>query len=607
MKKKVLSILTALLILTGLCPNVRAFADTQTVFYIKHIHTGSPDASGGCYTVPHYHVHSDPGNGECYSPRYHSHTGSVESGGGCYTVAVPHYHEGDDSSAGGCYVPRYHSHGYECYDHKSCYVTRGPETMITAYGCPCPRHGDDATYVTYTYVENHHDCPEGRRETEVSFCSQCGFSGPTSPYDHDWSTLTCSKSSSYIEGYVLGCGHSEGDTDHYEPGCGMEGVIEGYDLTCTKTGNDIDHYDPGCGMENGSNAAAVRVEKQSISGGIRLSLTASVQDLSDGMIDLGSAAFKWYDSEGNELGSGESLTVSQNGTYGLEVLLESDGIDQGSCRGSVNVSEIRSASSGGNTNDDDHGGNGGQGNSDTNGNGDDEGNTGDEGTDQNPLAFVTPTPTATPSTTPAPAVYSGDPGKGGTGDKGKSDASGSRTMASPVPSTTPAILPGKDDAVKKVQVTPQKRTSENEEVLNSATIDTNNDGAKGRQGDKGIMQKAGQFLKTPAGKVISIGLSTALTAAALFALLLLLRRIAIIFNDDAEMKRHLVGIAIIKLTDDGFVLDISEKVCNRAFTNRYELFLGLFMIGRDPETEIMVTKKEKQAMVRAERMSRISI
>ncbi len=608
MKKKVLSLSLILVILLFLCPDIRARADTGIAFYITHKHTGSRDACGGCYTLPHYHVHSDPGSGDCYTPRYHEHTGSP-SGGGCYTVPVLHEHTGDGTCAEGCYVARYHSHNSDCYRTGSCNWQRTIRTVgLTESWCHIHR---DITQVEAEITETHSSCGQDTRYDYVSYCPSCGYSGAMGGV-HDYSVLTCTKGTSYVEGYVLGCSHVEGDVDHYDPGCDMEGVIEGYDLTCSKTGSHIDFYDPGCGLEDGQNAVAVRVDQSPVSGG-GMQLTVSLEDQSGGVIDISGADFLWKDTEGNELGTGDSLTVSANGTYGLSVIVSDDGIYADSCNGNVEVTGIRPPSSGGGNGNDNPGDNRDEGDGSSNGDGS-SGNGYDSGSDSgdDDTYYAVATPTPTPTATPAVAVNTGSNGKTDTretssGSKWRNDDADSGSDGS----SSDDMFIGKADQTAGIDrnITVEKRKADatkteagNKENLDKGEVsDTDPD----RSG--GFLGKAGQFLRTPAGRVITIGVSTALLIGAGFLLLVLLRRTVIVFNFDGQMKRHFVGIVFIRLKKDGYELEIPDDICERAYTSRYEFFMGFFMIGCDSDTQILVIKKDRQTMAKIERMMRVTI
>ncbi|MCR4851533.1 MAG: hypothetical protein K5870_09775 [Lachnospiraceae bacterium] len=619
MKKKILSISLILVIILSLCPDIRAHADTGVAFYITHRHIGNEDVCGGCYTTPHYHVHSDPGSGDCYTPRYHVHSGSP-SGGGCYTVPVLHEHIGDSSAAGGCYVPRYHSHDSGCYRRGECDWSRTLNNVgLTESWCHI--HGD-ITQVEAEVIETHSSCGQGTiTYSGASYCPSCGYQGTLGGGTHEYSILTCTKGTSYIEGYVLGCGHVEGDVDHYDPGCDLEGVIEGYDLTCTKTASYIDRYDPGCGMEDGENAIAVIVTQSPVSGGTHMQLTASLEDLSGGIIDISDASFSWKDIDGNDLGSGDELNVSTNGSYGLEVTLSDEGINEDSCRGSVTVSGIRAAGSGnGNNNDNNDNGEGNDseegGNPDDNsgsGTGQGEGTLSDD-TDGTGAGYATPTPMPTPTATPAVTAS----GNSGDNDGSKTTSSGSRwrndddiTDESSTGSGINAegnAQAGAEDlqnrlpAVEKKKVEAPRADSDNEEELDNGQV---KDDGKGQNG--GFIGRAGTFLRTPTGRIITIGVTSALLIGAAFLLLLLLRTTVIVFNFDGQMKRHFAGIAFVHYKKDGYELEITDDICERAYTNRYEFFMGLFLIGRDSDTQILVIKQDHQTMAKAERMMRVTI
>ena len=607
MKKKVLSISLILVILLSLCPDISAHAETGVAFYLTHKHIGNKDVCGGCYTSPHYHVHSDPGSGDCYTPRYHEHTGSP-SGGGCYTVPVPHEHTGDSTQAGGCYVPRYHSHNSDCYRRGYCDWVR-TLTITGSEPSWCHIHGD-IYQVLADVTESHSSCGLGSFGGQAYYCPSCGYQGELGGGTHEYSELVCTKGSYYVEGYVLGCGHSEGDLDHYDPGCGMEGVIEGYDLTCTKTSLSVDQYDPGCGMDEGQNAVAVKVGQNRVSGGMEI--TVSLEDQSGGVIDVSDAGFIWKDADGNELGSGNSLTVSSNGTYGLEVVITDEGINPDSCSGNVEVTGIRPPGSdnGNGTSDEDP--------EEDDGTSYDDGNSGgsgqeqDSGTgDDDDTYYASATPTPTPTATPITMTDSGSGNSSETrttesGSKWRNDddsgSDGTGLDVQAIGSGIPVDGLNKNVTVEKKKVEALKTDAGNEENLENGEM---NDTDQSKSG--GLLGRAGKFLKTPAGKVITIGVSTALLIGALFLLLLLLRNLVIVFNFDGHMKRHFTGLAFIRLKKDGYELEIPDEISSRAYTNRYEFFMGFFMIGRERDIEIMVIKKDRQMMVKVERMMRVTI
>lgn len=84
--------------------------------------------SGGCYTTPFTHKHTD----SCYSKVFHHHSGSPVTGGGCYTIPLYHQHTSSCYSEGKdiTYQPTkdvYHEHKDPVYYYKKVGDTSGKE------------------------------------------------------------------------------------------------------------------------------------------------------------------------------------------------------------------------------------------------------------------------------------------------------------------------------------------------------------------------------------------------------------------------------------------------------------------------------------------------
>ncbi|MBD5460023.1 MAG: hypothetical protein HDR26_03625 [Lachnospiraceae bacterium] len=197
---------------------------------MAHVHTGSSASGGGCYTMPVYHRHT--GNGEsgggCYTrPVYHQHTGSSASGGGCYTAPVYHSHEGDSESGGGCYTrPVYHQHtGQEAAYANGCYTRKSEKTVITMCG---------------TFVDDG----DG-----FWHCNRCGVKTADWNVPIDRAHSPQSKQTVYI----LGCGKSGDIVESYLPECGKDGdTLEGYETECGMTTSTVVSYQQGCGKSEGT-------------------------------------------------------------------------------------------------------------------------------------------------------------------------------------------------------------------------------------------------------------------------------------------------------------------------------------------------------------------
>lgn len=589
MKRRVIPILviiSLLLINTSFC--VDSYAESHVAFYINHVHTGDETRGTGCYSSPIYHTHSPAGEGDCYTPKYHEHEGTTEVCGGCYTVPVLHYHEGDGSSGGGCYVPRYHQHGDGCYSYGTCEV-RTEMRYRNYYNESCSTHGD-VTFAEYEVIESHSGCGAERRYN-VKFCPKCG-SNVKDYFVHSYKVLSCKTSPGSLEGYVLGCNHSEGDVDHYDPGCNMEGTIVGYDLTCTKTAADIDGYGIGCGFEEGDPIAAVVIDNDGNGHTETVNVTVHIEDMSGGMVDFSDATFTWRDSEGNEIGTTDTVSVSENGTYEIEIGLEKPEVDPNSLKGEVDVSNIHIPGNDSGGNDDGNGPDGPRNPYDEEyggGSGSDEDGGGDSGGDvnENPEITVLPTPTPTPA--PIPIIHAPDPGDNNSGSN--NDGSLSNLIATAVNKGGDITAPA-DLVVKEAFVPAPKADTVEEDNIDIEVMEGNN--KEDYSGLAGLMHRIGDFIKTPAGKIITISAGTILLGGLILLLLYLLRNMVIVYNDDTERKRHIMGVVRVVLTEEGYCIDIPESISRKAYTNRFAFGMRLFMIGKDKDTEILVSKDEKR-------------
>ncbi len=146
----------------------------------------------------HYHVNRSGGN---------PHTEQSGQSGGCYTIPVYHVHTGKSTASGGCYtVPVYHSHSGSCY-------SEGNHTD------DCPRHTERHSYdcgTVHDYDGDGHGC-------DGFIAYDCG--------GHRY--LSCNLGSGII-GYSLGCGKNTSSIDAYRTGCGFsDGQITGAHIVYT--------------------------------------------------------------------------------------------------------------------------------------------------------------------------------------------------------------------------------------------------------------------------------------------------------------------------------------------------------------------------------------
>lgn len=563
MKKRIIPILIIFcLLIAGNSYGVYSYAESQNIFYIRHVHTGDSQAGTGCYTSPIYHVHNEPGDNECYTPVYHAHEGTPDVLGGCYTIPVLHYHTGDDSQEGGCFVPKYHEHGSECYSHGTCYVSVDIESITTTGGW-CNTHGG-INMDTVIYRERHSNCGSSGSRYSRTYCTGCGSNSPQN-YSHSYDVLNCSVPADTIEGYVLGCGHEEGDVDHYEAGCNLEGTVVGYDLTCSKTADTIDGYDIGCGISEGDPVAQVTVLNDGNGHTSEVNLYAQIEDLSGGRIDCFDATIIWHDAQGNEIGSGDSIIIDSNGKYDIEIKLDKPGIDRNSLKHDIDVNNIYIA---GNEAYD----------------GETHTTSGEENDDSD--KEVTPSLLPTPWPVIIPSLAENNT---------QTDTPKRRENNEPSETDKDIFL----STPKKTEKTKQEtKTVYTDISYGNNTEEVEIEETKAATGLRGFLNRLLEYAKTPVGKIITISAGTLLGAGLILLLLILLRNIVIVFNDDTERKRHMLGIVRAHLKEEGYCIEIPEGIYTREYTRRYAFFMGLFMIGKNKDTQILVIKDDKRVSVK---------
>lgn len=602
MKKKLLSIALSALLLMGTISSVNFInseaEEAYEVFYIKHKHVGSKDASSDCYSKPHYHTHAEPANGECYTPRYHEHSGSEASEGGCYTVPVLHYHTGDSSKEGGCYVAKYHEHDGNCYSRERCEMTHTEELKGTVEKY-CGYHGQTMFLELYVYYR-HSSCGTGYggAPSVIDGCSLCGVGG----YEtyHYYNRLNCPLPENTIIGYVLGCNHAEGDVDHYEPGCNMEGVIEDYFLSCTKTVQDIDYYELDCDIEN---VAKIVVTKKPLADG-ETEVNLSLEDLSDGTIDLSDFTVKWQDNEGNELGQDTSLTVKEDGQYDFFIETSSPKVDETSLNGSIEIKHIREETNGngGKDNFGEDEGSPGQGDAsnqgDTNGSDDtvDGSLDGSNKVDSSGNKDIKQNEEAIDMNESADDVSARRKTKNDSSEYSKDDMYNSASELYEL---------GDEDENENETVMIDETYDENEELISvdeKQETDITDDSSK-----ENVIKRFGRFLKTVPGKIISISLSTLALISAVAFMFVFFSQVAVIYNYDSDNKRHLLGFERIVLKNEGYELNISEDVALKAYTNRFEFTMRLFALLHPKDTDIVVTKNDKRSSIKALQTVRLTI
>lgn len=315
----------------------RAAGQKTVVSNIYHRHIGSAAVKGGCYSIAIKHTHqgSSQTGGACYGTSVtHSHTGSAAAGGGCYVVPVYHAHQGNQSSGGACYEAVTHSHSDVCYLSGTCTVQYTAGALLETYDDDCFQHQRTA-HEKRQATAAHSSCGKGTIGVELKYCRACGYMSPTW---HKFNNVVCGMDESTVTGYRLKCG-KEGTVERYNLGCGyQQGQVISYNLTCNKT---VDGYERGCGLDESTPCGRVILTNETSGTGEKVAVSVRVEDLSGGKLTLGSQPYTWKDQNGNTLGSGSRIEVSENGTYEVTVRLENKDVDTSGLKASITVDNVK--------------------------------------------------------------------------------------------------------------------------------------------------------------------------------------------------------------------------------------------------------------------------
>lgn len=141
--------------------------------------------------------------------------------------------------------------------------------------------------------------------------------------------LSCEKTEETIDGYELNCGKTEETIEFYRRNCGKGNTdIEAYALSCSKTEKTIDGYELNCGKNGGAVCAEFAVVNTNTAWTSEaVTLLASCQD-PEGFLQLAEQPFLWEGAD-SVAGKGilDSLSVTENGSYHVRLLVENQDID----------------------------------------------------------------------------------------------------------------------------------------------------------------------------------------------------------------------------------------------------------------------------------------
>lgn len=218
----------------------------------------------------------------------------------------------------------------------------------------------------------------------------------------------------------------------------------------------------------------------------------------------------------------------------------------------------------------------------------DNDSSGNDGSDDSgeiiePVPTLAPTPLPTPEiqeikseeTLPLPIAV-------------KTPSHPEKAEQSPTPLPTGTATPSPKKTVQSVKVSPVKAQPDEEVV------------------EPEVIEKTSPFL-TPVGKVISITSGTLVTALLLGWLIFYLRHTVRVYNDNGKGRMHYLGRASVVLSEEGYCIQLSDRLIERAVTNRYRICPDLFLLGKNNSWEVFIVKEGKKKAVYLEKEIRITI
>lgn len=576
-------------------------APKKVVTDIYHRHIGKPDTLGGCYTlaIEHKHQGSAGTGGGCYTkPVYHTHQGSEDTGGGCYGKEVYHEHQGNAADGGGCYSePVCHKHQDSCYEERSCMISYTPGNVVGTETGRCFAGHGETTFVRVEGKAEHDSCDEGKKDSTFSYCQQCGFMAPIM---HRYQAVICGKDDKTVEGYEKGCGKEDTDVERYELNCGRrEDEIDSYEIECDR---DVDGYELACGLGEDAPCGHLIITNETKGTAEQVTLRVELKDLTGGKLALDSNPYIWQDAHGNQMGSGDEIQVKENGDYSVRVRLKNKDVDESGLTGQIPVDNILKET-------------------------------------VKPTASASPTPSQSPAASenptshPTPADKPDDGSDDKPGDKSdnepddKSDAGTSeneeilpeqnRETIQPTPKKEGSPRKADEDTSagsKQIREPVRSGGKKAEEKAQedkpdpsttpSPTIrkETKKAALPKKQAIEEIRYKIGQTEKrngifaNPMVRMITVTAGVLVLIAGMLLWLFYLRNSVKVYNDDGEGRMIYLGRCLVGPEEDVYTIKITEKMVEKAYTNRYCIKPGLFRVGREEEA-LVVRKDPKNATV----------
>lgn len=233
----------------------------------------------------------------------HTHTGSSEASGGCYTKGIYHQHKGNWRDGGECYAtPWYHKHVSAC--DKNCIVTVESYEALDNIKLHCNENNHDGWFSYYRITVRHTDaCGKGLETGDfVGDCQSCHYKSGLYNAELD----ATSKFS------------------HTYKGCGLEeGELEYWLLSCDKSSAAPERYEADCGLEE-KEYGSISIENTTpewTNGTVTLkgALTGDTAAICGG-----DAVLEFYEADEKLDSDGDTVTVNHNGSYKLKVNIDEE-------------------------------------------------------------------------------------------------------------------------------------------------------------------------------------------------------------------------------------------------------------------------------------------
>ena len=567
----------------------------ETVTEIYHMHTGSRDEQGGCYNaaVAHKHQGDEASGGTCFQiPVYHSHQGNESGQGGCYVTPVMHEHQGNELQGGACYEEITHTHTAECYEQADCLMTHAPDgNILETLTDMCFAHGQ-VTFGRSKGIATHNDCGKGQEERTYKYCLTCGT---VSPSIHSYQKLICSISEETVTGYERICGKDEETVERYAPGCGLEDQeIEGYRQSCHK---EVEEYALDCGFSENQLCGRLILKNETLQQAEEAVISARLEDLTGGKLKLKVPPYEWRDESGKVIGSGEKITVNENGNYFVTCQLENQDVKEAKLHGSITVSNICKASPSESPTP--------QASASASESPTPQASTSPS---ESPAPQASASPEVSPTPTQTPAASSSEDGNGSSSGQEESGGGEEAVILAPWLPMVPEAAESADEEViqpvprtkkafvqEKISLPQQQETAP--VVKESQRVEMEEYEAPGETVTVKEEKRHGGFFELSAVKIISVAGSVLALIFAMLLLLFYLRRSVKVLNDDGEGRMIYLGRCMVNTEDDCYRIEIKQTLEEKACTNRYCIRPGLFRLGKKEGEELVIVKGSKSAAV----------